>query len=638
MTQQQFLNVVDRDTAQQRFHAAIGLDPLGVETVPLDEALGRVLAEDIAAQVDVPSFDRSNLDGYAVQAVDTYGATEHTPRRLTLLAESIPTAVVPHSSVQSGEAMSIATGAMVPRGADAIVMVEHTDLIGGELVLFKGVAPGHGIAFAGTDIAAGEIAVRRGERLTSRETGVLAAIGAQKIPVFVRPQVAVISTGNEIIPPGATMRPGRVYDSNARILCDAIREQGAVPSYLGIVHDHRAELNRVVRQAIEQYDVVLLSGGTSKGEGDLCYQVVRELDNPGIVAHGVALKPGKPICLAADRGKPVVVLPGFPTSAVFTFHEFVAPVIRRLAAIDAAPSETVQARLAVKINSEIGRTEYALVGLIRDPDRDPPLAAFPMGKGSGSVTAFSRADGFITIDRHHELLAAETVVPVRLLGHDLRPADLVVIGSQCVGLDELLSLITRQGYHVKFLAVGSTGGLQAAREGRCDIAGIHLLDPDSGQYNRPWMDDSLFLQPGYGRLQGILFRPNDERLAGKNRSQVLAAITTDATLVMVNRNQGSGTRVLIDRLLAGSQPAGYAIQARSHNAVAAAVAQGRADWGIAIERVARQQELGFLPVQHEQFDFAIPRSRLGRPAVMALQQLLADPSIRQRLKELGFEA
>ena len=633
MSQEQFLDVIDRDEAQRRFQEAVSLDPLGTERVALDEAFGRVLARDVVTAVDVPSFDRSNYDGYALRAADTWGAREEDPRRLELSEEVLATGVVPEVEVTPGHATLIATGGMLPRGADAVVMVEHTESDADQLVVNRAVTPGFGISFAGSDVTAGETVLRRGEILSSRETGVLAAIGAEEVTVWRKPTVAIISTGDEIIPPGQPMRPGLVYDSNARILADAVRELDGVPLVLGIVRDDLDELRGKLQDALRQADVILLSGGTSKGAGDLSYHAVSELSEPGIVAHGVALKPGKPICLAADRGKPVVILPGFPTSAIFTFHEFVAPVIQMLGGRRAATRSSKTARLAVKVNSEIGRTEYLLVGLVGPAD---DLAAYPMGKGSGSVTTFSRADGFVTIGRHEEIIEAGTVVDVQLIGPGHRMADLVVIGSHCVGLDFLLGRMQEQGFSTKFMAVGSTGGLEAAKRGQCDLAGMHLMDPETGRYNQPYLTPSLKLVTGYGRLQGVVFRPGDERFEGRRAAEVVARVKNDADCRMVNRNAGSGTRILIDRLLDGDQPAGYAVQSKSHNAVAAAVAQGRADWGLAIEWVARLNNLGFLPLENEQYDFVIPVDRIECPAVVAFRRLLDDPEIRCELKRMGF--
>lgn len=637
-SQEQFLNVIDRDEAERRFRGVIDESPRDAEVVALADSWGRVLAKDVQSPIDVPSFDRSNVDGFALRADDTVGATEDTPRRLRLLDEVIATATVPSSEVLTGTAVPIATGAMLPRGANAVVMVEHTDYRDNQLYVHRSLTPGSAITYAGTDIAAGETVLRVGDYLTSRETGVLAAIGAHEVTVWKRPKVAIISTGDEIVAPGSVMKPGLVYDSNAQILSDAVRELGGIPIDGGIIQDDFVALETTLREALETADVVLLSGGTSKGAGDISYKVVSQLSDPGIVAHGVALKPGKPICLAASRGKPVVILPGFPTSAVFTFHEFVAPVIRRMAGQPAQKHGLVDAQMATQVHSEIGRTEYLLVGLVqRDADSESShLAAYPMGKGSGSVTTFSRADGFVTLGRHDELIQQGTTVQVQLLGRDLEIADLVAIGSHCIGLDLLLGELQQAGFLSKFLAVGSTAGLLAVERGECDIAGIHLLDEASQQYNRPFLKPGMELLPGYQRLQGIVFRPGDERFEGRDAAQAIQSIRNDPTCLMVNRNQGSGTRVLIDQLLDGAQPDGYAVQPRSHNAVVAAIAQHRADWGIAIEPVASQAGLGFLPLTHERYDFVVPKSRWSRPAVRQLKRLLEDEAIQARLAKLGL--
>jgi putative molybdopterin biosynthesis protein len=638
--QEQFLHVLDRDEAERRFRAVLDLTPRGVETVPLDAALGRVLAADVISPVDVPSFDRSNVDGFASVSENTFGASEEAPRTVELGEEVIHTGVVPKTVIRPGTAVSIATGGMVPRGADAVVMVEYAEVRGRELRIARAVTAGSGVTFAGTDITGGETVLRRGQLLTSRDTGVLAAIGVAAVEVWRKPIVAILSTGDELIAPGEPMQPAKVYDSNAQVLADAVRELGGEPKRLGITHDDMAALREAIQHALEVADIVLLSGGTSKGAGDVSYRVVAELSDPGIVAHGVALKPGKPICLAATRGRPVVVLPGFPTSAIFTFHEFVAPVLRLLAGRGAQERTVVPARLAVKVNSEIGRTEYLLVGLVEtaaDEAAGASLAAYPMGQGSGSVTTFSRADGFATIGRHEEIVQAGTLVDVQLLGRELQLADLVVIGSHCIGLDYLLGRLQQQGVRSKFLAVGSTAGLDAARRGECDVAGIHLLDPKTGQYNRPFLTPELELVAGYGRAQGVVFRRGDGRFEGRTAREAIADARQDPTCVMVNRNQGSGTRALIDRLLEGVRPAGFAVQPRNHNAVAAAVSQGRADWGVTLDTIAQGAGLGFLPLQEERYDFVVPKSRANRPGVMAFKRLLLEPSTREALARLGMK-
>lgn len=640
--QKQFLDVIDRDLAKSRFEAAISLEPLEEEIIDLNQALGRVLSRDVIAQVNVPSFDRSNLDGFAVKASDTVGAEEYRPISLQLTDEQIAAGFQPHQEITAGFASQIATGGMLPRGADAIVMVEHTDFLGNKLIISKSVSPGSGIAFAGTDVSSGEIILYKGDQLTSCETGILAAIGEAKIHVWRRPKVAIISTGNEIIAPGLTMKPGFVYDSNARIIADAVKELGGEPLELGIAIDDIAELRKKTNEALNIADMILLSGGTSKGQGDLSYQVVYELSNPGVIVHGVALKPGKPICLAATKGKPVVVLPGFPTSAIFTFHEFIAPVIRQLSGLSPSSQSTRIAELDVRINSEIGRTEFLLVRLLEKtqppPDKEPPqLISYPIGKGSGSVTTFSRADGFIRIDRHVELIEAHSKVEVQLISRDTKPADLVIMGSHCSGLDLIMSQLKSMGIQVRLLSVGSSAGLAAVKRGQCDIASMHLFDPISESYNQPYLCKGLSLIKGYRRQQGLIFKKEDPRFQGTDAKKIIHQIKNDPTCMMINRNAGSGTRALIDQLLEGEQPNGYLIQTSNHRAVMAAVQQDRADWGVAIEAVADDEDIGFLAIKDEHYDFMVSDSRLHKQSIQAFIQLLQNKQLLSSLVKLNIQ-
>jgi putative molybdopterin biosynthesis protein len=261
-----------------------------------------------------------------------------------------------------------------------------------------------------------------------------------------------------------------------------------------------------------------------------------------------------------------------------------------------------------------------------------------MGKGSGSVTTFSNADGFITIGQQTEILEAGTEVDVHLLGRTLEPADLVVIGSHCVGLDLLLGRMHEKGYSTKSLFIGSLGGLHAAKRGECDLAGVHLLDPQTGQYNLPFLTPDLEWSPGYTRMQCLVFRPDDKRFGGVESAQEFLGIaTSDPNCTMVNRNAGSGTRILIDQQLGSHRPQGYALQPKSHNAVAAAIQQHRADWSVAIETVARSYGLSSLPLKVEHYDFVSPKSRLSRPAVSEFLQLLKSPQVQAQLHALGFE-
>jgi putative molybdopterin biosynthesis protein len=527
----------------------------------------------------------------------------------------------------------IATGGVVPRGADAVVMVEHTYIAGEVVQVVRPVAPGAAITFAGTDVARGERILRRGALLTARETGTLAAIGRSSVRVVRQPRVAIVSTGDEIVAPGETLPPAAIFDANSTLIADAVRELGAIPVALGIVGDQDRALEDALDHGLHAADLVLFSGGTSKGAGDLSYRTLARRQ-PGILVHGVALKPGKPICLGAALGKPVVILPGFPTSAIFTFHEFVAPLIRFLGGRKSEKPAASSARMPFRYNSEIGRTEYVLVNLVQGA-LGP--TAYPLGKGSGSVTTFSQADGFITIPRQQEFVEAGETVLVIPLGRGLAPADLVVIGSHCKGIDLILGLLNDRGFTSKTIWVGSQGGLTAAARGECDLAGTHLLEPETNVYNRAFVPEGSRLLRGYGRLQGIAFRSGDRHFAGKSVAEAVDVACHAAGCHMVNRNRGSGTRILIDRLLEGRRPPGYAIEARSHNAVAASLQQERADWGVVIEPVAADYGLGFLPLSAEQFDFVIPETRWDRPAVIAFRELLASPEVRRRLASAGFD-
>ena len=329
--QEQFLEVVSADEARRRFEARIDRSPLPGETGSLAAALSRVLVNDIVAPVDAPPFDRSNVDGFAVRAADTAGASDRAPKRFMLNAEVIACGVQPAVEVKPCTATVIATGGVIPRGADAVVMIEHTELIEGDapaIELRRAASSGQFVSFAGSDIARGETLLRKGTRLGSREIGMLAACGLASIDVVRHPRVAVLSTGNELVELGKPLPPAGVYDSNGAILAAAITEAGGEPVPFGAFPDDELALELAMRAALESCDIVVLSGGTSKGAGDLSHRIVSRLGAPGILVHGVALKPGKPLCLAVIGDKPLIVLPGFPTSAIFTFHAFVAPVIR----------------------------------------------------------------------------------------------------------------------------------------------------------------------------------------------------------------------------------------------------------------------------------------------------------------------
>jgi putative molybdopterin biosynthesis protein len=635
--QEQFLEVVSADEARRRFEACVDRSSLGGETLPLSAVLSRVLSDDVVAPVDAPPFDRSNVDGFAVRAADTNGASDGAPKRFRLNAEVIACGVQPAIEVRAGTATAIATGGVIPRGADAVVMIEYTELAEGAapvIDLRRAVAAGQFVSYAGSDIARGETLLRKGTRLGSREIGMLAACGLAGIDVVRRPRVAVLSTGDELVEPGKPLPPAGVYDSNGAILAAAITEAGGDPVPFGAFPDDELALELAMRAALEACDMVVLSGGTSKGAGDLSHRIVSRLGKPGILVHGVALKPGKPLCLAVIGDKPLIVLPGFPTSAIFTFHAFVAPVIRARAGLAAEAARTSEARVPVRIPSELGREEFVLVSLVSGDDG---TIAFPTGKGSGAVTAFSQADGFLTIDPLASALDAGTKAEVTLIGEEARAPDLVIMGSHDIALDVVVGALAERGFRARTIAVGSLGGVAAARRGECDLAPVHLVDPATGVYNKHLLSPGLTLVPGWKRMQGFVFRSGDKRFDGRSASEALKAALSDPAVLMVNRNAGSGTRVLIDGLLGSARPAGYPNQPRSHNAVAAAVAQNRADWGVCIEPVARMYGLSFLPIAPEEYDFLLREVRRDRPAVQAFLAALHDEKTRARVRALGME-
>jgi putative molybdopterin biosynthesis protein len=632
--QDQFLTILSREDAIARFEAALFPRAVPCERRKLADALGCALAEEVTAPIDVPPFDRSNVDGFAVRSADLAAAGEGAPIRLILNDEVIACGTAPTRPVLSGTATPIATGGPVPRGADAVVMVEHTQPSGNRAIeVRRAVSPGQFVSYAGSDIARGEALLRAGTMIGSREIGMLAACGIAEILVARRPRVAILSTGDELVQPGNPLRPAAIYDTNGAVVTAAIVENGGETKFLGAIPDDEQALENAMRRALAASDMLVLSGGTSKGAGDVSHRIIGRLGKPGIIAHGVALKPGKPLCLAVCDGKPVVILPGFPTSAMFTFHDMIVPVLRRMAGLPPRNDAKVSARVPVRIASELGRTEFVMVSLVEGTDG---LIAYPTGKGSGAITSFAQADGFLKIDALADQMPANSETEITLFTPHVRVPDLVIIGSHCTGLDLVTAPMAHAGLTVRSIAVGSLGGLAAAKRGECDLAPIHLFDEKSETYNTPYLADGLELVPGWRRMQGIVFRKGDARFEGLDAAGAVRAALADPACIMVNRNQGAGTRILIDRLLNGVRPDGYWNQPRSHNAVAAAVAQQRADWGMTIAPVAHAAGLGFIPYAEEHYDFALVKARKQRPAVQAFLDALASEAGRKALEEAGF--
>jgi len=615
------------------------------QDVDLDRAPGRVLAEDIISHIDVPSFDRATMDGYAVKAQDTFGANEAQPRVLRLVGRVEP-GEVPDFTVSRSEAAEIATGAALPVGANAVVMVEYTRSSRDSVEIFSAVTPGENVMAAGSDIMAGELLLRKGQIITSREVGVLAALGRKTIKVLGLPRAAIISTGNELVEPGSALASAKIYDINAYAVAAAVRDSGGMPVMLGIARDDEKEMLALLREGLRVADVVLTSGSTSAGRRDLLPRIVSSLEDSKIVADGLAVKPGKPALAALVSGKPLFALPGNPTSAMMVFHAIVEPTIRRLAGTNAEDDvQPIEASVAFKTFSVRGRQELLPVHIVTD--QNGRYLAYPTMGGSGAITSFALADGFIKIPADHDMLNEGEKVQVHLFSPKIELPELVIIGSHCVGIDILLRIMLQHKRQVsaKIINVGSLGGLHALRRGEADLAGIHLLDDKSGDYNLPFIKrldlaDAVTLIRGYSREQGfITARSNPKQIRGFE-DLIRPEIT------FINRNAGSGTRILIDMNLAAiakrrGEPfdtltdriRGYDLEAKSHSAVASAISQGRADVGFGIRTVAEQYGLSFMPHSLERFDFAVHRSRMHKDSVRRFLETLRSQEFRISLEK-----
>ncbi len=606
-----------------------------VEELDILSATGRVLAEDVYSKISVPPFDRATVDGFAVKAEDTFSAEEDNPVKLRVLGK-IEAGDWVELEVRSGEAFEISTGSAIPKGANAVVMVEFTREVGEFVEIYKSVAPGENVMFAGSDIMAGELILRKGTRLTHREIGVLAACGIKRVKVYGKPKVAVISTGNELSDLNGTLTKGKIYDVNSFSISSAIEENGGTAIRFGIVRDDEEDMKRAILKALNLADIVITSGSTSSGFGDKMYRVLEELAE--ILVHGIAVKPGKPTIIAISDGKPIFGLPGYPVSALTIFELIVAPVLRELAGLR-KDSRKVNARLAVKVFSEIGRREFLPVNLVSGKEG---FSAYPVtGSYSGAITALAFSDGIVEVPEEVVMLEENEVVEVKLFS-EINPADLVFIGSHCIGVDFILKEIKG---NVKVINVGSTGGILAVKRGEADIAGTHLLD-ESGVYNEKIVKvlgvKNAVLVKGYLRDQGfIVAKGNPKGIEGFED-----LLRDDVRLI--NRNKGSGTRTLLDMHLQKlaermgkdfeeikRKIKGYEVEAKTHDAVAIAVATKRADVGLGIKSVANLYNLDFIPLRSEEYDFLIPRDRLGKWSVEKFLEILKSEEFARKLEKVG---
>ncbi len=377
------------------------------EQIPLDQALYRVLAEDIISELDVPNFRKSAMDGFAVIASDTFGAANTGPKTLRIV-DCVVAGEVSGKELSSGKCIEITTGSALPDSADAVVMVEYTEKEDSCISVYKSVAPWENVIRIGSDVKKGTMVLKKGTCLGPRFTGVLAALGRKNVLVKKIPRVGMLSTGDEIVGLDEELVEGKVFDINSRTLIDSIKEMHCLPVDLGVAGDDKELLKKKILEGVEKSDIMIISGGSSLGTEDLTRSVVEDLGK--VLVHGIAVKPGKPVIIGQIRGKVFVGLPGYPTSALSDFHILVKPAVQAMLGME-EPRNFVKANLARKVVSAIGRYEFLAVKL---ETGEEGLAAVPVMKGSSSITTLSSADGFVEIDENTEVLNKGSLVKVGL--------------------------------------------------------------------------------------------------------------------------------------------------------------------------------------------------------------------------------
>jgi putative molybdopterin biosynthesis protein len=620
-----YLADIPLEEAVERFEsllrrAGVGA-PLPAEEVPLDNALGRVTAGPVWARASAPHYHAAAMDGIAVKAADTQGASEQTPIRLRL----------------DEQAHWIDTGDALPPGADAVIMIEqiHHDKAAGTVEIMGAAAPFQHVRPLGEDIVATELVLPSAHRIRAVDLGALAAAGLRSVPVRRRPRVAVIPTGSELVPAGEQARPGEIIESNSFVLAGLVEEAGGVAARFPIVRDDRGLLRQAVLQALETHDLLLVNAGSSAGREDFTADVVRELGE--VAAHGIAIRPGHPVVLGAIRGKPIVGVPGYPVSAVLVFELLVRPLLARLAGEVLAPRPVVQATVTRKLLSPMGEDEYVRVSLARVDGR---WVAAPLHRGAGVMMSLVRADGLLRIPRFSEGVHAGAQAEVELL----RPVNeleqtILAVGSHELTLDLLADALRARGRRLSSANVGSLAGLVALNRGESHLAGCHLLDETTGTYNLPFIRRVL---AGKAVAVAHLARREQGLMVAPGNPHALASLADLARpgLRYVNRQRGAGTRILLDLKLKelGIRPDqihGYEREEFTHLAVAAAVQSGGADAGLGIRGAARALGLDFVPLYWEDYQLVMPKAHLDDPLLAPLLETLRDPAYRKRVESIG---
>ena len=628
MARKRYLKKTPLKDARELFLSRVDPAALASEEIPIDDALDRITAEPVFAKISAPHYHASAMDGICVRAEDTFGATEFAPKKLRPLS----------GDNFAGAFQYVDTGNAIPLWANAVVMIEKVhQLEDGRVEIFDSVAPWNHVRLVGEDVVATELLLPRAHRLRPYDLGALLAAGHTKVKVKEKPRVAILPTGNELIAPGDEPVPGAVIEFNSSVLGAFVREWGGAPARTARVGDDPAKLGAALRAALKNNHVAAIIAGSSAGEHDFTAEVIAQAGE--LLAHGIDVMPGKPAVLGVVDGKPVIGIPGYPVSAIVIAREILCPVIEKLLGAGAGAPPTVQAVVPKKIPSHLGLEEFVRVHLGRVEDK---LIAAPLGRGAGVITTMVHADGLMRIPSLVEGVNAGEEMEVELL----RPlADventILAIGSHdlAIGILEDRLKLTHPECKIAATNVGSLGGLFALERRETHIAGCHLLDPDTGAYNIPDIkrmipDTPVVLVHLARREQGLIVkRGNPKKIAGLD-----ALARPD--LMFVNRQPGSGTRVLLDYELKRLQmnPAGirgYEREEFTHMAVGVAVASGLADAGLGVRSAANALGLDFIPVGEEQYDLVFLRSFFDSEKGRRLLDTIRSQGFKRAVNDLG---
>ncbi|SEW15738.1 molybdopterin biosynthesis protein [Natrinema salifodinae] len=595
----------------------------GIERVPLEDARGRVLVARLDAELDVPGFDRASLDGYALRAKDTFGADEADPARLDVVGE-VHAGTEPDVELEAGQAAEISTGAVMPDGADAMVPVERTDTDadGDEVLIRTAVAPGDNVMFAGADVAAGERALGPGTEITPRDIGLLSALGVDEVPVRARPRVGIVSTGDELVRPGEDLASerGEIYDVNSYTIAAGVEDAGGDPVLYPHAGDEQDEMERILREAADECDLVLSSGSTSASAVDVIYRVIEEQGE--LLLHGVSIKPGKPMLIGRLNDSAYVGLPGYPVSAMMVFRTFVAPAIREAAGLPEPAAATVTGRLARQERYAEGRHRLMPVGLVTDSDGE--TLVYPVDKGSGATTSLADADGLVEVGPETDYLEEGESVTVRLFSPNVRPPALLGVGEDDPTLNRLLDGLENPRY----LSVGTRPGLRRLREGVPDVAvAAGPLDRDLdatelGRWEREW---GLVVRAGNpAEIDGLAdLIDRDLRFVNRTTDSGLRS-SLDAAIGDLADDRGTTRRELTEAI------DGYELGLRAHESPARKVIDGDADVGLGLRETADRLDLGFVPVGEQPVRVLANPNRTDKAGVRDLEDALSDVSAERR--------